>query len=485
MASLKTNVLLNYINTFTSIIFPVITFPYATRVIQVEGIGLTNFYGSLVNYITLFSGIGIQMYASKEVARYRDDPARRNQCTVEIALLGLAFCMLGYIAVGLLGAFVPRIHAHLDMFLVLSLSIFFTTIGIDWFYRAIEDFTFITVRAVIFRSLCAVALFVFVRSPEDLLAYCFVTVSLAVGNNFINFVHLRKYIDLRTIPWRQLNVWHHLPQTLKIFIPNLVTNMYGYLNIAMLGFMQSAAVVGLYSAGSKLVLIALTVINSLGVVLLPRSSNLIAAGRLDEFRRISIKGVRVVFLLGLPGMAIMLLAARPIVVLCCGPAFADAAMVVMLTAPLLLIVGLSNICGIQILYSQGKERIVISSMLAGLAVNFLLNLWLIPAWHYAGASLAMIAGELLVLIVQLVAGRRYIPFGWRDLQLPRLLVATVALALVVWGVGQVMNGGWQTAVTATLAGLVTYVVVLSVLRDSLFLDIVRYATSLLRRRKAA
>lgn len=483
MASLKTNVLLNYVNTFTSIVFPVITFPYATRVIQVEGIGLTNFYGSLVNYITLFSGVGIQMYAAKEVAKYRDNPALRNQCTVEIALLGFAFCALGYIAVGVLGAFVPSIHAHLDMFLVLSLSVFFTAIGVDWFYRAIEDFTFITIRALVFRSISAVALFIFVRSPRDLLAYCFVIVSVAVGNNFINFIHLRKYIDWRTIPWRRLRVWHHLPQTLKIFIPNLVTNMYGYLNIAMLGFMQSAAIVGLYSAGSKLVLIALTVINSLSIVLLPRSSNLIAAGRLDEFRRISIKGVRLVLILALPGLALMSIIARPLMILFCGAAFADAWVVVALTAPLLVIVGLSNIFGIQMLYAQGKERIVIGSMLAGLAINFGLNLWLIPTWHYTGAALAMITGELVVLLVQLSAGRRYIPFGWRDLVLAKPVAGALLLALVAWGVNLLKLTAWQTVISATLLGLVAYTLVLALLHDSLFYEILGYATSLVRRRK--
>lgn len=482
MASLKTNVLLNYINTFTSIAFPVITFPYATRVLLLDGIGLANFYGSLVNYITLFSGIGIQMYAAKEVARHRDNVYHRNKCTVEIAILGLLFCVLGYVAVALMGLFVPRIHAHLDLFLVLSLSIFFTVIGVDWFYRAIEDFTFITVRAVLFRALAAVSLFVFVRSSDDLLAYCLVTVSLSVGNNFINFIHLRKYISLRTIPWRELNVWHHLPRTLKIFIPNLVTNMYGHLNIAMLGFMQSAAIVGLYSAGSKLVLIALSVINSLSIVLLPRSSNLIETGHYADFASISLKAVRLVILLSLPGLALMALLAPQIVVACCGGAFAPSSVVVACTAPVLLIVGLSNIIGIQILYSQGRERIVIGSMLAGVVLNVILNLALIPSHQYMGAALSMLLSETFVLVVQLVVGRKYVPFRLRDLGLGKYLTATLLLALSVLMVTAGVDGVWLPLIAGVLLGGGIYVLSLYFMRDTLFSEMLHYTVSMFRRR---
>lgn len=483
MASLKTNVLLNFLNTFTSIVFPVITFPYATRVLLIEGIGLVNFYGSLVNYLTLFSGIGIQMYASKEVAKYRDDVARRNQCTVEIALLGFTFCLLGYVAVGLIACFVPEVNAHWQLFVVLSLSIFFTAIGMDWFYRAIEAFTFITVRAVVFRTVTAACLFIFVHSPADLLAYCVVTVSLSVGNNVINFVHLRKYIQLSAINWRGLHVWRHLPQTLKIFIPNLVTNMYGHLNIVMLGLMQAAAVVGIYSAGSKLVLIVLTVITSLSIVLLPRSSNLIQAGRLEEFRSISLKSVRLVLAIALPCAAGMALLARPLVVMFCGAAFESAFVVVACTAPVLVLVGLSNIIGIQILYSQGKEKIVVGSLATGVVLNFLLNLWLIPLYGYTGAALSMVVAEAAVLGLQLVAGRRCIPFSPREVKPANFFLGTLLMGLAIVCVVRFVENAWAATFAAFALGVAVYALTLYLSREPLFRETLSYATSLARRHK--
>ena len=82
MPSLKTNVALNFLNTVTGIVFPVITFPYAARVLLPEGIGAVNFLQSIVAYIVLLTSLGIPMYAVREVAKYRDDVAIRNRITV-------------------------------------------------------------------------------------------------------------------------------------------------------------------------------------------------------------------------------------------------------------------------------------------------------------------------------------------------------------------------------------------------------------------
>ena len=99
MSSIKNNVLLNYINTLASIVFPLITFPYAARILLPEGIGLVNFQNSIISYITLLSSLGIPLYAVREVARVRDNIKERNRVTVEIALLSLILAAGGYVLV--------------------------------------------------------------------------------------------------------------------------------------------------------------------------------------------------------------------------------------------------------------------------------------------------------------------------------------------------------------------------------------------------
>ena len=226
MASVKGNILLNSINTITGIIFPVITFPYAARILLPDGIGAINFLNSIISYIVLLTSIGIPLYAVKEIAKYRDDKIQRDQITIEIILLSTFLCLLGYIAVVCLATFIPQIHKQSSLFYILSLTILFTAIGVNWFYQGIEDFKFITIRALIIRTLSASALFIFVKDSSDLLIYGWILVGTTVGNNVLNFIHLRKLISFRTINLRDLKITRHLKPALHVFILNLIISLY-------------------------------------------------------------------------------------------------------------------------------------------------------------------------------------------------------------------------------------------------------------------
>ena len=408
MPSLKTNVALNFLNTVTGIVFPVITFPYAARVLLPEGIGAVNFLQSIVAYIVLSTSLGIPMYAVREVAKYRDDVAIRNRITVEILLLSVILCLFGYVAVAVLGIYVPQISAQLGVFYALSLTILFTSLGVNWFYQAIEDFKFITIRALCFRLLAALGLFLFVKDKDDLLIYAFVLVGSTVGNNLINFIHLRKWIPFHSVTWAELHIWRHLRPSLRIFVFNLVTSIYLNLNTVMLGFMRGDDAVGFYTAGNKLSHVVLSVVASLGVVLLPRCSNLIETGQMEAFSKVTSKSYRLVVGLSLPCIVGLIVLAIPVIRIFCGDEFLAAVPVLCWTAPIILFIGLSNVIGLQILYPMGKESIVIWSTVGGAVLNFLLNLLLIPSLGAVGAAISTFGAELIVLLIQIVVGRRYL-----------------------------------------------------------------------------
>lgn len=156
--SVKVNYILNLINTGTQMLFPLITFPYVCRVIEADGIGQVNFYNSIISYISLFTCLGIPMYAIREIARDRNDMVKMNRTATEILLLHTILTLVGYIVVAILCFTVPQIQANVTLFLVLSLTIFFTAIGCEWFYQGIEDFKYITVRGLIVKTLSVILL---------------------------------------------------------------------------------------------------------------------------------------------------------------------------------------------------------------------------------------------------------------------------------------------------------------------------------------
>ena len=456
MASLKTNVFLNYINTITGLIFPVITFPYASRILLPDGIGVVNFQMSIINYIVLFTSLGIPLYAVKEIAKYRDNIAIRNKTTVEITILSLLLCLIGYIAVALIGKFVPQVNTNLALFYILSLTILFTAIGVNWFYQAIEDFKFITIRAVLIRTLAAASLFLFVKDKSDLLIYGAITVGSTVGNNVINFVHLKRYISISSLKGLKFNIFKHIRPALRIFVLNLIISIYVQLNTIMLGFMDGDYAVGIYTAGNKIPHIILSLVTSMGVVLLPRCSNLVASGKMDEFKSVCDKATRLVLMLALPFTAGLILLSEPIIEIFCGHAFIDAVPVIYWTAPVILFIGLTNVIGIQILYPLGKENIVIYSTLGGAIVNVALNIILIPKFSAIGAGISTFAAELAVLIIQIVAGRKYIPvrlFNKRNL---KYLIATINLILIVTPLTLAIKNDWLQILISVISGATAY-----------------------------
>lgn len=467
MASLKGNVLLNFINTITGIIFPVITFPYVSRILLPDGIGAVNFLTSIVNYIVLLTSLGIPMYAVREIAKHRDDIALRNKITVEIAILSIVMCLVGYIAVWLLAEFVPRIGASSHLFYILSLSVLFTGIGVNWFYQGIEDFKFITIRAVVIRTLAALSLFLLVKDKGDLLIYGAIMVGSTVGNNVINFIHLKKYIRFGQIQWRRLDIVRHIKPAVHIFVLNVIISIYINLNSVMLGFMQGDEAVGLYTAGNKIAHIVLSVVTSLGVVMIPRCSNLVEMGNMKEFGVVIGKATRLVMCMALPFTVGLMLLAAPVVRIFCGESFLEAIPVVYWTAPIIIFIGLSNVIGLQVLYPQGKENIVIWSTLGGAVFNLILNLMLIPIYSQIGAAIATFIAELAVLIIQIILGYRYFPLKIKDIKYQPYVVATIIMTLAVVAIVFATENMWMQLLLSMLVGGGLYAGYLRYVKDDI------------------
>ena len=471
MASLKRNVLLNYINTITGIIYPVITFPYASRILMPEGIGVVNFQSSIISYIVLFTSLGIPLYAVKEVARYREDIELRNKTTVEITILSFILCLLGYIAVFLIGNYLPQVNSNISLFYILSLTILFTSLGVNWFYQAIEDFKFITVRAVIIRTLAAASLFLFVKDKNDLLIYGIIIVGSTVGNGVVNFVHLRKYIPIiGVIKGFKLNILKHLKPSLHIFVLNLITSIYVQLNTIMLGFIDGDYAVGIYTAGNKIPHIILLLVTSMGVVLLPRCSNLIASQKIEEFKSVSDKAFRLVFAISLPCTMGLILLSSPIITIFCGEAFVPAIPIIYWTAPIILFIGLSNLLGIQILYPLGKENIVILSTFMGAFVNLILNFILIPCYSFIGASISTFAAELTVIVIMAILGNKHVKISIFNRSVLKYLLASIIMTFSILFILCIVDKEWLQLISAMIVGVFVYGFALIYLKDDIVLS---------------
>lgn len=434
ISSIKFNFALNLANTVSRLLFPLITFPYVSRILLAEGIGQVQFFQGIIDYISLCSALGIPLYAVREVARVRNDKACLCKMTVEILLLHSALTLMGYGAVYVLVATVAKIQMDIPLFLLLSASLFFDAIGGVWFYQGIEDFKYITIRGIAVRIFSLICLFVFVRSKSDLFYYAAIIITANAGGNLFNFVRLRKHLDTSLLCLKELRLLRHLRPALHLFAINVINSIFINLDTVMLGFMKSEAVVGYYTVSIRITGVILGIVQSLGAVLLPHLTNLASHSRMEEFRQLVNKALSFTLAISLPLTVGLIFMAKPLIHLFVGHRFEPAILTVQIMAPLILFISISRMMCWQILFPLNEEKKVFYTMLAGAAVNFVMNLLFIPSYSQYGAGGATCVAEGLVAVIAIAFARRTIPiqlFSQRNFHYC-IVSLCIAVSLYVW-----------------------------------------------------
>ncbi|HEY1405030.1 MAG TPA: flippase [Spirochaetota bacterium] len=342
----------------------------------------------------------------REAARVRDDRKKLGNLASELLVINLVFTIIAYAVLFIALIFSPQLRADARLIMLVSAGVFFASIGMEWMYQALEEYVYITLRSIFFQTAAMVLLFVFVRDSSDYLNYAALSAFSGIGANILNFVQLRSRIDFSFT--RSLRFRRHIKPILVMFLMNVATSIYLNLNSVMLGFFSTKESVGYYSAAQKIVQMVILFVASLGTVLLPRSAYYIEKGRLDDFRRLVRSVISFVFMLGFPSVAGIMILRTEIIRTFAGDAFVRSADILAITAPSILVIGVSGIIGMQILIPMRKEKITMYSVMVGTIVNLVLNLFLIPRYAERGAAVSVLVAEIAVLAFQLVRGRKII-----------------------------------------------------------------------------
>ena len=452
-------------------LFPLITFPYVCRVIEADGIGQINFFQSIISYISLFTCLGIPMYAIREIARDRSDVVQMNRTAMEILLLHSMLTLVGYAIVAILCLTVPQIQVNIPLFLILSLTIFFTAIGCEWFYKGIEDFKYITIRGLIIKTVSVVLLFIFVKSKTDLLYYGCYTVFGVLGGNIFNFYRLRKYIHRENIIFSELHIKRHVKPVLKVFSFSVVTSIYLQLNTVLLGFLKNALAVGYFAAATKVMQMLLMMSSCLGSVMMPRASHLIAENKEDEFNRLIQKSYDFTLAIALPMTIGLIFCAPSLITALCGVKFEHSILPSQIIAPIILMVAISNVFGIQVLFPKGKINIVTLCCGIGAVADLILNLCLIPFFSYIGTSIAYLGAEVATTVSMYFIGRKYIPIIYFKKSHLTYALGCIVMALALYGISLLQLPTLTILFLQGCCGVLAYFIILCICKDEMIVQI--------------
>lgn len=410
--SLKKNFCMNAILTMSQFIFPLITFPYVSRILLAEGTGKVSFATSIISYFAMFAQLGIPTYGIRACAQVRNDKKKLSKTAQEIFIINIIMSILAYIVFFIAVCNVPRLKDEKTLLIIVSATIFFNAIGMEWLYKALEQYTYITIRSVIFKFIALIAMFLLIHQQSDYIIYGAISIFASSASNIFNFFNVHKYISLR--PVGEYNFKQHLKAVSVFFALSCAATIYVNLDTVMLGFMKTNVDVGYYNAAVKIKTILVSIVTSLGTVLLPRASYYVEHGLKEDFYRITKKAINFVFLVATPLMLYFMFFAKEGIFFLSGNTYGGAIVPMQIIMPTLFFIGLTNIMGMQILVPLGKENIVLYSEIVGAVVDLAINYILIPKYASAGAAIGTLVAEIAVWIVQYIYLRKQIKDAYRE-----------------------------------------------------------------------
>lgn len=475
MPGVKVNFFYSSILTTANYLFPLLTFPYVTRVLGVTNIGTVNFVDSIINYFVLASMMGINIVGIREVAQHKGNKEQLSQTFSGLFWLNTLTTALALVALAVGTLCIDKLWTHWHLMLIGALKLVMNYMLIEWLYRGLEEFRYITVRTVLVKMVYVVAVFLFVRQADDYPVYYFLSVMMIVINSLVNLAYSRHYVSLRC---RHVDMFRYVKPYFILGLYTLLTSMYIFVNVSWLGFVCGEQEVGYYTTASRLYDILIALFSGLTGVMLPRMSSLLAEGRMDEFKAKLAKANNVLFAFAIPLVLFTVVNAPSIIYIVAGEGYEGAVLPMRIMMPLILIIGYEQILVIQTLMPLKQDKAVLRNSMAGAATGLLLNILLISRYAAAGASLVWVASEVVVLCCSqyYVVRSVSVYFPWRDFLSHVLACIPLAVGLLLCHVW--LGGLVSFAVSCLFAAVYFVVCNLYIKRNEEFVSAIRSLQSL-------
>ncbi|WP_373100723.1 MULTISPECIES: flippase [Pasteurellaceae] len=424
--SVKFNFLMNLLLTVTNFLFPLITFPYVSRILLPEGTGKVAFAYAIVSYFSIFASFGVANYGIRACAKVRDNKELLSKTVQEILGINLAITLFVYLVFSVCVIYIEPFQVESRLFWISSLNIILTILGVEWLYKGLEQYLYIAIRSIVFKLISLILVFTLIKSQDDYTIYAFIMILATVGSGIVNLFNLKRLINLKIYTDYQFK--KHIKPMAVFFMTTIAVAFYVYVSVAILGIITDNEEVGYYDVAYRVRNVMVSIVTTLGAVLLPRLSYYVAHDMKDEFNRVINKSMNFVFLLSLPLVFFSFFFSESIIFILAGSDYLAANIPLKILSIIILIVGISNLTGIQMLIPLGKEKYLCYSVVLGAIINIILNYILIPKYGASGTALSIVVTELIILLFQVCALKRYISILFGGVSYIKIVVA-ICMAL--------------------------------------------------------
>lgn len=469
MTNIKKNILYSSILTTANYIFPILTYPYVSRVLGVDKIGICNFVDSIINYFILFSMMGIGIIGIREIAKNKNNKEILNRTFTSLFLLNTISTTLMLIILIIAINIVPKLYEHRELMYIGALKLIFNYLLIEWLYKGLEEFKFITNRTLIIKCLYVIAVFVFIHDANDYKLYYFILSMMVILNAITNIIYSRKFISFK---FRNICIKTFINSFFILGLYTILLSMYTSFNVAYLGFVSGETEVGYYTTATKLYSIILSIFTAFTGVMLPRMSALVSENKMDEFRNLLGKSLNLLFGFSIPLIIFTIIFAKTIILLLSGKGYEGAIIPMQIVMPLVLIIGYEQILIIQTLMPLKKDTAIFISSVIGACVGILFNIILVLKYRSIGSALVWFISELSVMITAQVFVKKYINIKFPFKYLLKNIFYNIPLIALMLLAYNIMN---NSVINMFIGGLtmLVYSILLQyfIIKNSIFINL--------------
>ncbi len=485
--SVKKNYFYNLLYQLFLLIVPLITTPYVSRVLGAEGVGKYSFSFSIITYFTIFGALGFGYYAQREIAKHQDDKHGQIVSFFEIFICRLIPIFIA-LAVNLIFCFTNIYKEYTNLMLIFNINIVALAFDIAFLYQGKEEFGKLVIRNFIVKLLSVISIFVFVKTKDDIAIYALINaLSVIFGNLFI-WITLPKYIEKIRI--KELRPLRHLKGTIVLFLPTVAVSIYTILDKTLIGLLITDTYTdivdgkevikrysdlenGYYEQSEKIVKMVMTVITAIGTVMIPRNTHEYSIGNHEKVKENIFTSCTLILMLGIPLALGLVVIADNFIPWFFGDGYDKCILLMKILSPLILIIGFSNVFGLQYLIPTGKDKRFTIALIVGAITNFLLNLIFIHFWWSVGASIATIVAEATVTLIMAIMVRKEINFLKLFISAWRYYIAGIVMFFACYFVARNLESSIINTILIALIGAIIYFVILIILQDKLIINTIK------------
>lgn len=495
--SIKKNYIFNLAYQIFLLVVPLITTPYVSRVLTTEGVGKYSFAFSLITYFTIFGALGFGIYAQREIAKHQNDIHKQTRSFWEINICRLIPVFIA-LFVNILFCFIGLYGEYKNLMLIFNINILSLAFDISFLYQGKEEFSRLVLRNFIIKLLSVISIFVFVKKVDDLWIYALINAISVIAGTIVMWFKVSRYLDKVSI--KELRPFKHFKGTILLFLPTVAISIYTILDKTLIGLLITDTYTeivdgeevlkkysdlenGYYEQSEKIVKLVMTVITTIGTVMIPRNSHEYSVGNFENVRKNVFTSSMIVLLIGIPLTLGLVVVADNFVPWFFGEGYEKCSLLIKILSPLVIIIGFSNVFGLQYLVPAKKDTKFTIALLLGALTNFVLNIFFIKLWWSVGAAIATISAEMVVTLLMGFFVRKEINFLKLFISAWRYYIAGGLMFVACYFIAKNFDSSvWATLLIACV-GASIYFALLLILRDKLLLGSIKTVLNKILKRK--